>query len=570
MKRPLLLLLGLGALIPLAAQADLEREEIVAVEPEIHLAEMPRTESERLASLAALHESISLLRQQLEEARDLLEDLVSPREREDQIARIEELRVRLAESEGNFLFFATGVDPREIGQVVEKEFDLRSEAEKLVQPLVSALQAMTEEARRLDSIREEIQFYEARREVALRALQNLDKEAGELPESLVKPFGRLRDDFKLRLNDADNRLRALRFQLRELEGQKRPFVETARDAVSNFFRTRGRNLFFAISGFILTFVAVNMLHKRVNKLVHRLEARGKHLPFRLIDVGFYIGSVIFSLLASILVLYLSGDWLLLSLIVIILIGVVLAARAGLPLFIEQLRFMLNMGEVRDGERIVFEGVPYRVDSLGFQTMLGNPLLTGGVIRLSMRHLIGLRSRPFRNDEPWFPCCPGEWVRYGDDCYGEVILQTPERVDVRQLGGSIRSIGTAEFLRGSPLNLSHGFQIVLRFGLDYRHQADITGTIANTLEEELGNALRAFVGEERSGEIHALTVEFAEAGSSALEFDLVLDAGGGLAPLYDRLRRVLQAEAVNACNRHAWEIPFTQITLHQADNRENQG
>jgi len=46
--------------------------------------------------------------------------------------------------------------------------------------------------------------------------------------------------------------------------------------------------------------------------------------------------------------------------------------------------------------------------------------------------------------------------------------------------------------------------------------------------------------------------------------VIADFDGALADLYGRLRRALQRWCVEACNEYGWEIPFTQLTLHQAE------
>jgi len=564
MKLPsVFLFLSLLLLVGPTLWGDYSEAAPESVEPVTERISLPGSEAERLASLEGLRESMESLRQQLERERRRLDEMVSRSERDEQERQIDELRERFFEAEGNFLFLATGVDPREIGRVVDSEFDLRTELEEILRPLVESLLSMTEDARRLDQIRSEIELYTARKGVAERALENLGRygEAGLTPE-MAASIEALREDFERRRADANNRLRALQFQLSEIERQRKPFLQASREAIGDFFRNRGRNLILSISAFVLVFLGVNLLHKRVNHVVRRLADRGANLPFRLIDVAFYIGSVLAALLAAILVLYLSGDWVLLALVILILVATLLAARAGLPLFIEQLRFMLNLGEVRDGERIVFEGVPYRVESLGFQTILLNPALTGGAVRLSMRHLIGHRSRPMHPDEPWFPCAVGDWVAVGDEVYGEVIRQTPELVELRELGRSLRVLPTARFLSEGPLNRSHGFQLVIRFGIDYRYQDKVTVAVREQLEGDLQKGLQGLYGEGSSAPF-TLWVEFAEAGASALQFDLVLHAQGSLAPDFERLPRLLQQLAVESCNRHGWEIPFTQVTIHRS-------
>ena len=62
----------------------------------------------------------------------------------------------------------------------------------------------------------------------------------------------------------------------------------------------------------------------------------------------------------------------------------------------------------------------------------------------------------------------------------------------------------------------------------------------------------------------LRVEFQQANTSSLDLVVIADFDGALADLYNRLRRSIQGWCVEACTAHNWEIPFTQVTLHQAE------
>ena len=56
----------------------------------------------------------------------------------------------------------------------------------------------------------------------------------------------------------------------------------------------------------------------------------------------------------------------------------------------------------------------------------------------------------------------------------------------------------------------------------------------------------------------------EAGSSSLDFQIIVDVSGKLDSRYQILARFIPRVCVDVCNEHGWVIPFTQITVHQAD------
>ena len=63
---------------------------------------------------------------------------------------------------------------------------------------------------------------------------------------------------------------------------------------------------------------------------------------------------------------------------------------------------------------------------------------------------------------------------------------------------------------------------------------------------------------------SLNVEFKEAGASSLDLVILADFSGRIAKDHDILSRALQKIVVDACNKYAWVIPFTQITLHTVE------
>ena len=101
----------------------------------------------------------------------------------------------------------------------------------------------------------------------------------------------------------------------------------------------------------------------------------------------------------------------------------------------------------------------------------------------------------------------------------------------------------------------------------------TGQRCYNLQKEsvttIPEQLRAFIEQrtsesEYAGKLLNLRVEFERANTASLDIVVIADFDGSVADLYNRLRRTLQSWCVAACNEYGWEIPFTQITLHQAN------
>ncbi|MCF8084813.1 MAG: mechanosensitive ion channel family protein [Deltaproteobacteria bacterium] len=192
------------------------------------------------------------------------------------------------------------------------------------------------------------------------------------------------------------------------------------------------------------------------------------------------------------------------------------------------------------------------------SQLENRELEGGYVRLHIKDLTQLRSRPSFENEPWFPSRQGDWVVMSDGTYGEVEAQTPDMVRLRLKGGANRSYKTQEYLSLSPTNLSKGFRITAVFGLDYQHQAGITEEIPHAIEQALVQGLRA---QGYGGHMKRIEVEFMTAGASSLDLAVKAEFDGDTALWYQRLQRAIQRICVDACNTHGWVIPFQQVTVH---------
>ena len=61
----------------------------------------------------------------------------------------------------------------------------------------------------------------------------------------------------------------------------------------------------------------------------------------------------------------------------------------------------------------------------------------------------------------------------------------------------------------------------------------------------------------------LRVEFESAGDSSLNIVVIADFSGQLADVYNRLRRSIQRWCVDAAAEFNWDIPFPQLTVHNA-------
>ena len=158
------------------------------------------------------------------------------------------------------------------------------------------------------------------------------------------------------------------------------------------------------------------------------------------------------------------------------------SRQWIPKFLQEIKLIVDLGTVREGERMIWQGVPWLVEEIRLQAILVNERLEGGVLRLPLHDLVGEHSRPVVENEPWFPTQTMDWVLLSDNSYGRVENQTMEQVVLKLKGGALKYYATADFLTQNPINISNGFRYCIQFGLDYAVQSRICDDIPRLFEE----------------------------------------------------------------------------------------
>lgn len=525
----------------------------------------PRTEPESsprdpLAALASLQDAIGVVESRIDALSSRLAD-ISAAERELVEEELKALTARRGDLRADFEAIASGVDPGEYEGAPSAGFVLKDEIDGLLQPIVDELKKLTERPREIEEYRSQLAVWEDRAETASRALANLDALPATSDPDLGAALDAVRSGWSEKAQLAKSRIDAISYQLALAESEQPSFYETLRDGTREFFRSRGLNLLLCIVVFFGTFLGLRFLHRHLQRRASWMRRSTRPFYVRLIDVGLDLFSLLGAVAATLITLYATGDWVLMGLAIIVLIGLILAARTGLPKIYDDAKLILNIGEVREGERIVFDGIPWRIDTLGFYTVLKNDRLRGGLLRLPVRRLAGMHSRAAADHELWFPTEEGDWIHHPDLGHGRVTTQTPEWVHLVKLGGARITLPTPEFLESGTTNLSHGFRLTTILGIDYRHIAEATTSIPAALEAHLTSAIRDFLGEK--GKLTCLRVEFAAAAASSLDLEIIADFDGEAAARYSQLRRALQRHAVECCHRHDWRIPFPQIVVHEA-------
>jgi hypothetical protein len=504
-------------------------------------------------AIQAKETEAAAMREQLQAATNSVEQEMLASELEKQLNDLRALRQRFEES-------ASGVDVTLFQEVEKEAFSWQNQLGKILQPIIDEMEAATARSRQIGRLRRDIEQFGERQELADKAITRIRDhlEAAEDPvleASLQDQLGL----WEQRRVLAANQARAAAVQLEAMEAEDSGGLGGAAPYIRGFLSQRGLNLLYGIGSAILVFMSLRLLLVLLRKL--RKGEDPNSFSSRVFVLFTNLLSIIGAIVALLIVFSAAGDLFLLGLVLIFLIGAAWAGIQVIPQFIESLKIILNIGMVKENQRIVFDGIPWNVAALGFSCRLVNKELDDGLLLLPVKRLVGLHSRPWCKDEVAFPVKRNEWVALSDGKIGCSVAQNPGTVSIKDLGGAIITYPTPDFLNLAPRNLSRdSFRVQTRFGIDYAHQADSTTRIPEWFKAHLEEHLPEEI--EQSA-IRGIYVQFASAGASSLDYEIEVDLDGSAAPLYERIEYALQRLLVDACNAHNLTIPFSQITVHQA-------
>lgn len=523
------------------------------------LAPVPKFESisEELTSLDALGESITRREQAREELYLRMQSAVDPMQREALLPQLEKLNTEIATLNRRFQTIALKTDISLFVEKPKEEFDWQQKAYDIAAPVFDKLEEMTKESRELSELKSGLALNQERRQTAGEAVESLEKLLSANPEpDLRSRLEDLKETWSDYLEDAENQVTFYELQLKQREEAKASLMEQSGKAAKNFIRTLGMDLLLGLASFGAVFFLMRGLYSALSKFSPS-KKKGRSLSSRLTTLIWTLLTVLFSLGALLAAFNARGSIFLLSLTMIFLLGVAWAGIKTLPVFMEQIRMMLNMGAVREDEVLMYEGLAWKVNNISFRTELVNPLLNGGVLTIPTPMLVGSVSRPAGDKEEWFPSRENDWVILKDGTFGRVAYQTPTAVQIVQLGGAQKVYLTQEYLLQDPTVLSTGFRKEVFFGLDYRHLPEITSSIPASIETHLTSVLEERLGDD----LQHVGVQLAEAADSSLRLRIVVDCKGDAAKHWPIISMWVQAAIVELSAEKDWTIPFPQLQVH---------
>ena len=485
--------------------------------------------------------------------------------------RKEELILQLEGLNRNFESLATQLQTGDLYLSKKKgDSGWSQELEKLILPLLEAVSDITEKPRKIERLKKRVAALESRLKNFKEGQENIQKLLA-LDNQSLDPEKPQTQKYLDTLKNIQSRYNVKLVQVkleearRDLENeleQGESLWDSAMRSVKDFFKHRGLNLLITV----LIFFTLWYLLTKMRVFIVGEKSFIKFQPWtrKLLVTAYSLVVLMLCIISSLVALYFLNDWLLLSVIVLFMLAIFWASRQFIPRLFQEVRLALNLGTVKEKERLVWNRVPWEVVNIGLQATLVNPALAGGQLQLPLGELIGKHSRPVVEGEPWFPCQVGDWVILSDGTYGRVEQQTMEQVILRLKGNTLKFYSTAEFLDATPMNLSKGFRYDIEFGLDYGVQSRICDEIPQLFEKGLRTHLSQYYQGE-SPDFTFTKVSFDNAGSSALNLKILIDVEGRCAENYQDIEREVQSVLVRICNENDLVIPFNQLTVTLPDN-----
>ncbi|MEM7568797.1 MAG: hypothetical protein AAF337_03280 [Pseudomonadota bacterium] len=504
-----------------------------------------------IATERRLREELTALRKELATTQDeslsleLTEDIALKRAELQQVsARVEEL--------------ATGVENGDFDLTTQQEFDLQTELQQLIEPFISIMKAATEEARTIERLRRMEQAARDQKDVADKAVKGLEALLEDAKDASSKArLEALLTEWKNKARSSGDLAVSTQRQLEIKLSEQTDVTESSGAAIREFLSTRGRNLLYGFAAFAIVFGGMRLLGRAIGATA--LKGKRRNFTQRLLQLIFAVLTIVLSYVAMLAVFNSLNEWLLFGLGILLLLAGIWLVLKTLPSLIEQTTLLLNLGAVQEGERIMFDGVPFLVQKLDFFTDLVNPKLRGGHFTVPVSELSGFHSRPVAKDEVWFPCAEGDVVILEDERWGRITFQSPEAVIMEDDGGSDITFETAAFLGLSPRNLSRGYRTETEFGVDYKHQAIATTDIPKIMAADVRADIEKMFGTEH---VRNVAVEFIKAGDFSLIYEVEADMTGAAAWQWEEVKFALARFATDSCTKNGWTIPFPHISLNK--------
>ena len=504
--------------------------------------------------ITALKEVVDLIyatRAEIQTAQSSLKNAATDEKKKSFTRYLKELNARLEKTKEQFTAMTSGTDTKTFFQKEDHAFKWEEELKDIFSPIIKELKATTKNARKKEKLLGKISYYEERVSQIKTALREINKLLAQVSDQ--KLLGRLnfsKNYWEKLDQEFSAQLLAMQHQLLEEERKQQSILQSLQEFFNSFIRHRGKNLFYALLIMIFVYFIFRFFHSMVLKFSPLHRSSEQAFWVNLFDIVFYAAGFFIAITAVLILFYVAGDWLILTIVLLIVLGIIWGARNTLPQFYEQIRLLLGLGSVRHGEKIVIDNIPWQVEKIGFYSYLQNPLLTGGIMRMPLKDLIGMRSNPHDEKESWFPCKEGDYILINWNTWRRIILQTPQVIKFEWYEMH-ETMPTSIFLNQKIFNLSATpYWVGFSFEISYQHRF----TLLDQICQELTKTTEEEVKKEDWAKFSLETwIDFEGFGDQSLILTYYLQMQKQAASKYPTVQRALKKIALKAANKHNLEI-----------------
>lgn len=439
------------------------------------------------------------------------------------------------------------------------DYNWQKELIQIAQPVFAEMKKITDVPRKRDLLRLEQKEIDDRLNQLNKGLETLNQiQVNELPENAQKNLKDIQSNWNSLHKELEREHRLTAIKLDELT-VKEDFTTRLTKGAWGFAKGRGLLL-------LITIAVVSILLYGFNRLLILLESREKNkisIRWRIFMLLYQIITTLIVIIITLALLYSSGDMVLFGIAILIILAFLVTSRNSIPKYFIKTRIFLNMGQAREGERVIYNDLPWKISRINlYNVYLVNPLLENGTTRLTIDHLNTMISRPVKMDETWFPTVVNDVVLLPNGIAYKVLRQTPEYVYLTASGTEL-IYPSKDFIKDKIVNITYGYSTSTELAVCY-------GTVKNNIEhaiQALYTGLSEFIAQENPEAFKAmksLTVDFSRVNEGGSAVFMIAASMGSFATDYrTSILRTIQRGCMGIAEQNHWDIvTLTKYIIEQ--------
>ena len=285
------------------------------------LASVAQTDEQAtIENLEALVQSMNNLSRMISATREVMNGPDGVGREKELKARLDKFQMKLKVMEGSFEQLSAGMGLDALQKEKEAGVDWNREFTEFLAPIMNQVKKVTSRPREIEALRNEIARYDSQLRMAQGAQKRLILLVSEANDpQLIEKLGKLTRSWGNQENEVSARMAVSEKALEKAMGEKKSIARSFQELLEFFFQSRGRNLFLALLAFAVIWGCLHYLHKLIFRL-SPFHKKGRSFGVRIFDLFFRVFTVFISAFVLLGTLYFLGDWLLLSLAIIFVMG----------------------------------------------------------------------------------------------------------------------------------------------------------------------------------------------------------------------------------------------------------